>query len=94
MMKILMYYASKYSQYEYVLLFSSSQVNGMQIGDKLVYVGEFISRKSRTPTEPKNYTNLYMKNLPIDIEESTLKEKLAPHGAITSIMLQKDKNNR
>merc|ERR1719171_2173085 len=38
------------------------RVNGMQIGEKTVFVGEFIPRDGRAPSEPTNFTNLYVKN--------------------------------
>ena len=40
------------------------KVNGMQIGEKTVFVGEFVPRDGRAPTEVTNFTNIYVKNFP------------------------------
>jgi polyadenylate-binding protein len=70
------------------------KVNGMQIGEKTVYVGEFIPRDGRSPSEPTNFTNLYVKGYPDEWEEEKLLDLMKEHGAITSSMVQKDKKGR
>merc|ERR1719199_451995 len=42
------------------------KVNGMQIGEKTVYVGEFLPKDTRAPADITNFTNLYVKNFPQD----------------------------
>lgn len=70
------------------------KVNGMQIGEKTVYVGEFIPRDGRAPTEITNFTNLYIKNFPEDWEEEKIVEEFKKFGEITSSQFNKDKKGR
>eukprot|EP00391_Amoebophrya_sp_Ameob2_P014115 CAMPEP_0178999878 /NCGR_PEP_ID=MMETSP0795-20121207/10344_1 /TAXON_ID=88552 /ORGANISM="Amoebophrya sp., Strain Ameob2" /LENGTH=664 /DNA_ID=CAMNT_0020692779 /DNA_START=276 /DNA_END=2270 /DNA_ORIENTATION=+ len=70
------------------------KVNNMQIGEKTVYVGEFIPRDGRTPTEITNFTNIYVKNYPEEWDEAKLVEEFGKFGTITSSMTQKDKKSR
>jgi len=70
------------------------KVNGMQIGEKTVYVGEFVPRDGRAPTEITNYTNLYIKNFPEDWDEEKIKGEFEKFGAITSSEFKKDKKGR
>lgn len=61
---------------------------------KTVYVGEFIPRDGRSPTEITNFTNLYIKNFPEDWDEEKLLEEFKKFGVVTSSMFQKDKKGR
>lgn len=70
------------------------KVNGMQIGEKTVYVGEFIPRDGRAPTEVTNFTNIYVKNFPDEWDEDKIVEIFKEFGQITSQMVQKDKKGR
>jgi polyadenylate-binding protein len=71
------------------------KVNNMQIGEKTVFVGEFLPRDGRAQPEVTNFTNLYVKNLPESIqEEEQLLEMFKEFGTVTSSMLQKDKKDR
>lgn len=70
------------------------KVNGMQIGEKTVYVGEFLPRDGRTPAEVVNFTNIYVKNYPAEWDEEKLLTEFKKFGEITSSMCQKDKKNR
>lgn len=70
------------------------RVNGMQIGEKTVYVGEFQSRQDREKPEIVNFTNLYVKNFPHDWDENKVKEVFEKYGTITSAAVQKDKKGR
>jgi polyadenylate-binding protein len=70
------------------------KVNGMQIGEKTVYVGEFVPRDGRAPTEITNYTNLYIKNFPEDWDEEKIKAEFEKFGTITSSEFKKDKKDR
>lgn len=55
----------------------------MQIGEKTVYVGEFVPRDGRAPAEVTHFTNIYVKNFPEDWEEEKLLEEFAKFGTIT-----------
>lgn len=70
------------------------KVNNMQIGEKTVYVGEFLPREGRAPAEIVNFTNIYVKNFPNEWEEERLLEEFKPFGTITSSMMQRDKKDR
>lgn len=70
------------------------KVNNMQIGEKTVYVGEFLPREGRTPAEVVNFTNIYVKNYPKEWSEEELLTKFKEFGEITSSMVQKDKKER
>merc|ERR1711962_960283 len=70
------------------------RVNGMQIGEKTVYVGEFVNRQSRDKPEVTNFTNLYVKNFPNDWDEKKVQTVLGAYGKITSLALKKDKKDR
>jgi len=70
------------------------RVNGMQIGEKTVFVGEFVNRQERDKPEITNFTNLYVKNFPDAWEEGKLKTMFEEYGKITSIALKQDKKGR
>lgn len=70
------------------------KVNNMQIGEKTVYVGEFVPRDGRAPAEIINFTNIYVKNYPQEWDEPKLLEEFGAFGKITSSMVQKDRKHR
>lgn len=69
-------------------------VNGKQIGEKTVYVGEFVKRQERDKPEITNFTNLYVKNFPSAYTEDDLKKLFESYGKITSLALTTDKKGR
>ncbi|RDX99715.1 Polyadenylate-binding protein 7, partial [Mucuna pruriens] len=69
------------------------KLNGSIFGDKQLYVGKFVKKSDRILPGPNaRYTNLYMKNLDLDITEATLQEKFAAFGKIVSLAIAKDNN--
>lgn len=69
------------------------RVNGMQIGEKTVFVGPFQKRADRNV--PKLFSNVYIKHLPKEWEdERTLRAKLSEFGEITSMASKTDKRGR
>eukprot|EP00397_Hematodinium_sp_SG-2012_P023036 GEMP01023909.1.p1 GENE.GEMP01023909.1~~GEMP01023909.1.p1 ORF type:complete len:680 (-),score=207.54 GEMP01023909.1:423-2462(-) len=70
------------------------RVNGMQIGEKTVFVGAFVKRQERTKPENVFFTNLYVKNFPAEWEESDVRKVIGAHGEITSMALSTDKKGR
>ena len=44
--------------------------------------------------EPKDFTNLYVKNMPKSWDEAKLKEMFAEFGTVTSTLMQKDPKGR
>jgi polyadenylate-binding protein len=65
-------------------------VDGMLVGDEKVFVGQFIPKKERMENRHKNFTNVYVKNLPLDVTEEVLREKWGAIGAITSVAISHD----
>lgn len=70
------------------------KVNAMQINNKTVYVGPFIRKSERTSNKDKNFTNIYVKNLPKSSTEETLTKLFGKFGEITSVALKVDKKKR
>mmetsp|Transcript_1252 Transcript_1252/g.2642 ORF Transcript_1252/g.2642 Transcript_1252/m.2642 type:complete len:610 (-) Transcript_1252:934-2763(-) len=69
------------------------RVNGMQIGEKTVFVGAFQKRSDRGT--PQVYSNVYIKHLPESMQnEDGLKKAMAEFGEVTSVSVQTDKKNR
>lgn len=77
------------------------KVNNMQIGEKTVYVGEFVPRDARQPQEVVNFTNIYVKNFPQDWDDARLIAEFkrasrvdGEEGNITSHTVEQDKKGR
>ncbi|GAB2227021.1 hypothetical protein Drorol1_Dr00008820 [Drosera rotundifolia] len=69
------------------------KLNGTTVGGKQIYVGKFLRKSDRIASNPDlKYTNLYMKNLDLDISEEILKEKFSQFGKIVSLVIAKDEN--
>lgn len=67
------------------------KLNGYLVGDKQIYVGKFVKKSDRVSSGPDTrYTNLYMKNLDLDITEKFLYEKFSSFGNIISLAVAKD----
>ncbi|KAG9456829.1 hypothetical protein H6P81_001337 [Aristolochia fimbriata] len=68
-------------------------LNGTIVGDKQIYVGNFIKKSERVlPSPDVKYTNLYMKNIDPDITEELLEEKFSEFGKIANLVISKDSN--
>ncbi|KAG9100301.1 Protein phosphatase PP2A regulatory subunit B [Ceratobasidium sp. 370] len=68
-------------------------VNGMLLNDKQVFVGHHISRKerqSKIDEQKAQFTNVYVKNLDLELTEAEFREMFEPFGTITSAVLQTD----
>jgi polyadenylate-binding protein len=66
------------------------EVNGMMLADRKVFVGRFKNRGDRvreTGEKNKQYTNVFIKNLPEDYTEEQLKDLVAGHGNTVSVKL-------
>ena len=84
------------------------KLNGMQLGEKIVFVGEFQKTAERTDKAPKPFTNVYVKNIPKHLaSEEKIKEVLSAcvyifsffqvfeqFGPITSVHVTVDNKNR
>lgn len=68
-------------------------VNGMLLNDKKVYVGHHISRKERQSKldEMKaQFTNLYVKNISLEVTTEEFDQLFQQFGAVTSAVIQID----
>ncbi|KAE9592504.1 hypothetical protein Lal_00028565 [Lupinus albus] len=72
-----------------------NKLNGMLLNDKKVYVGLFVRRQERAPSNgsPK-FTNVYVKNLSEVYTDEDLKQLFGPYGSITSAVVMKDMNGK
>lgn len=76
------------------------KVNNMVIRDKQVYVGHFVPKKERNAAleaKRSNFTNVYVKNLPDEVNsDELLKKFFSEHGDVTSavVMLDDDGKSR
>ncbi|MCD7465126.1 hypothetical protein HAX54_000668 [Datura stramonium] len=69
------------------------KLNGTMVGDKQLYVGKFVKKTDRVlPNPDVKYTNLYFKNLDLDISEEHLREKFSGFGNIISLVISKDES--
>jgi polyadenylate-binding protein len=68
-------------------------VNGMMLRDRKVFVGRFKNRGDRVREvgeKNKQFTNVYIKNLPEDYSEEELIKLMAKHGNTLSVKLMAD----
>jgi len=73
------------------------QVNGMLLNDRKVFVGRFKNRGDRVREigeRSKQYTNVFIKNLPEDMTEAELNELTAPFGQTLSAKLMTDESGK
>jgi len=73
------------------------KVNGMLLNGKKVFVGKWMSRKERLEAlgdRAKNFTNVYIKNLPEDITDEQLKEMFGEYGKIVSGKVMSSEDGR
>ncbi|XP_004246907.1 polyadenylate-binding protein 7 [Solanum lycopersicum] len=69
------------------------ELNGSAVGGKEMYVGKFVKKSDRVlPSPDEKYTNLFIKNLGLDISEEHLREKFSEFGKIISLIIAKDEN--
>lgn len=72
-------------------------VNSMLLNDKKVYVGHHISRKERQSKldEMKaQFTNLYIKNLDLEVTQEEFEELFNRYGSVTSAVVQVDEEGK
>ncbi|KAK3682467.1 Polyadenylate-binding protein, cytoplasmic and nuclear [Podospora appendiculata] len=72
-------------------------VNGMLLNEKKVYVGHHIPKKDRQSKfeEMKaNFTNVYIKNLALDVTDDEFRELFERYGDVTSTSVARDENGK
>lgn len=68
-----------------------AEVNGMMLADKVVFVGHYVPKKERQAKmdEVKSkFTNLYVKNLPLDTTDEDFRKMFEKFGTVTSAVIQ------
>ena len=68
-------------------------VNGMLLNEKKVFVGHHIPKKERMSKfeEMKaNFTNIYVKNIDVDVTDEEFRDLFEKHGDITSASIARD----
>ncbi|BGP26398.1 polyadenylate-binding protein [Rhodotorula toruloides] len=68
-------------------------VNGMLLNDKVVYVGIHIPKRERQAKIDEiraHFTNLYVKNVPLEVGEEEFRGLFEPFGKVTSAVITKD----
>jgi len=66
-------------------------VNNRRMGDNIVYVSTFIPRSERQKRIEQTWTNVYVKNLPLNYTDQNLKDLFEKFGPITSCIVRKKK---
>ncbi|KAL6712149.1 Protein phosphatase PP2A regulatory subunit B [Coniothyrium glycines] len=72
-------------------------VNGMLLNEKKVFVGHHIPKKERMSKfeEMKaNFTNIYVKNIDLDVTDDEFRELFEKHGDITSASIARDEQGK
>lgn len=65
----------------------------MLLNDKKVYVGHHVSKKERQAKideQKSQFTNVFIKNLDVSVDDEKFKQILEPYGEILSAVVQKD----
>jgi polyadenylate-binding protein len=66
------------------------QVNGMLLCGKKVFVGPFLPRKNRGDQAGQaKFTNIFVKDLPLDLSDADLEKLFSAHGTTTSCVIQR-----
>ncbi|CAN1275868.1 Polyadenylate-binding protein 7 [Linum perenne] len=69
------------------------KLNGCMFHEKQMYVGKFIKRTDRALSSPDaKYTNLYFKNVELDVTEEILREKFSKYGTVSSLVVARDES--
>jgi len=67
------------------------KVNGMLLENKAVYVGPFQKKTEReTPGSEPSFTNVFVKNIDLEVTEEELKAKFEEHGPLKNLVIMKD----
>ncbi|KAK4057000.1 Protein phosphatase PP2A regulatory subunit B [Microbotryomycetes sp. JL221] len=72
-------------------------VNGMLLNDKVVFVGMHIPRRERQAKIDEiraHYTNLYIKNVPVEVTTEEFRELFEKYGTVTSAVISLDNEGK
>ncbi|XP_016047075.1 polyadenylate-binding protein 1-like isoform X1 [Erinaceus europaeus] len=70
-----------------------STMNGMLLNDRKVFVGNFKSRREREAelgAQAMMFTNIYVKNLQVDVDEQGLQDLFSQFGKMLSVKVMRD----
>ncbi|XP_058989051.1 polyadenylate-binding protein 1-like [Mustela lutreola] len=70
-------------------------MNGMLLNDRKVFVGHFKSRREREAelgARAMEFTNIYVKNLHVDLDEQGLQDLFSQFGKLLSVKVMKDES--
>mmetsp|Transcript_23951 Transcript_23951/g.43983 ORF Transcript_23951/g.43983 Transcript_23951/m.43983 type:complete len:713 (+) Transcript_23951:132-2270(+) len=67
---------------------ATDELNGKQVGSSTLFVGAFMTRQELQAVNSENYTNLYVKHLPQDWDETKLNEVFSEYGELQSAVVQ------
>lgn len=70
------------------------KVDGMMVEGKKVYVGPFLRRSERATDTEVKFTNVYVKNLPEEIDDDKLTAMFNEYGAVSSAVIMKDNEGK
>merc|ERR1711981_956057 len=73
------------------------KVNGMLLNGKKVYVGRFVPRKDREMElgeKARKFTNVYVKNINDEYDETKLNEMFQKYGKISSVKVMKSDDGK
>lgn len=70
------------------------KVNNKMLKGSVVFVGQFMKRTDRLHESEKKFTNLYVKNLDLSLDDAALAEMFGKYGEITSAVIMKDKEGK
>ncbi|KAJ0410435.1 hypothetical protein P43SY_002767 [Pythium insidiosum] len=65
-----------------------AKINGMLIAGTEVYVGHFQKRQERPDVD--EWTNCYVKNIPLQWNEEEMRKEFEPFGTVVSLVVMKD----
>eukprot|EP01113_Clastostelium_recurvatum_P034583 TRINITY_DN470_c0_g1_i5.p1 TRINITY_DN470_c0_g1~~TRINITY_DN470_c0_g1_i5.p1 ORF type:complete len:632 (+),score=195.18 TRINITY_DN470_c0_g1_i5:320-2215(+) len=67
------------------------KVNGMSLNGQKVFVGHFLARKERVPSDSEQkFTNVYIKNLDSSVTEDEIRALVSDKGTISNLAIMKD----
>ncbi|XP_008587202.1 PREDICTED: polyadenylate-binding protein 1-like isoform X1 [Galeopterus variegatus] len=74
-----------------------STMNGMLLNDRKVFVGHFKSRREREVelgAQAMEFTNIYVKNLQVDMDEQGLQDLFSQFGKMLSVKVMRDSSGQ
>lgn len=70
------------------------KVNGMNMAGKQVYVGPFMKRAERPGDGTKRFTNVFVKNLDLDLADETVRGEFEAFGTVNSCVVMRDEEGK